>query len=605
MREGASFWDKLFYSYAKPLLDSSLTQDIRFEQYGELPDRLKIKHEEEKIESKIKHYIKKDPNDRLAFMKGLFDANKWNFAKFMIVRLCLNVQEFIFPWILTEMLDWIQNRTGDEPLDKTIKMVLFGLMLPLMRIICHTTWEFFCFQMIEVGHRAHTALKVMLFRKNFKMTAATNKDYSSGEINHIIMGESGRIWTFIWTAPDYIECAVHLVTASYICFQQIGYCGFIVVFFVLARMFSNYIRGKTETNDGEKRHSKHRERTMYVNESFNNIKTVKLFGWEPDFLRKVDEVYQEELKLEDKAHARSKIYEIFDHFLNNIMSLTTFSVYIWFGGSLTLSKVTLTEIMLDRIRGRIGHTQHLYREYFHVMESMEKLWNFYCAPEYQKGLINKRQAEDIETDKCEHAFTIKGNFSYGITPKLDQADKDKAREKIKKKEYKQATKGMGRMRKAIFDMFKDEKYKPKIPLKPRSLNQIIALKDLDINVKKGDFTVIIGATGSGKTTLLNAMIGELIHLPEQAIKEIGDRSRLISDGEMHYLEDALLHTDLTGYSPITSYGTTGFCEQQAWIQNGKLRENVLFGSDFNERQYVETMMACQLEPDLAIMPAGD
>ena len=201
-------------------------------------------------------------------------------------------------------------------------------------------------------------------------------------------------------------------------------------------MFSNYIRGKTETNDGEKRHSKHRERTMYVNESFNNIKTVKLFGWEPDFLKKVDEVYQEELKLEDKAHARSKIYEIVDHFLNNIMSLTTFSVYIWFGGSLTLSKVTLTEIMLDRIRGRIGHTQHLYREYFNVMESMEKLWNFYCAPEYQKGLINKRQAEDIETDKCEHAFSIKGNFSYGITPKLDQADKDKAREKIKKKEYK-------------------------------------------------------------------------------------------------------------------------------------------------------------------------
>ena len=57
MREGASFWSKLFYSYAKPLLDSSLTQDIRFEQYGELPDRLKIKHEEEKIESKIQHYI--------------------------------------------------------------------------------------------------------------------------------------------------------------------------------------------------------------------------------------------------------------------------------------------------------------------------------------------------------------------------------------------------------------------------------------------------------------------------------------------------------------------------------------------------------------------
>ena len=45
------------------------------------------------------------------------------------------------------------------------------------------------------------------------------------------------------------------------------------------------------------------------------------------------------------------------------------------------------------------------------------------------------------------------------------------------------------------------------------------------------------------------------------IKEVGDPSRLIADGEMRYLEDALLHTDLTGHSPITTYGTTGFCEQ--------------------------------------------
>jgi ABC-type bacteriocin/lantibiotic exporter with double-glycine peptidase domain len=89
------------------------------------------------------------------------------------------------------------------------------------------------------------------------------------------------------------------------------------------------------------------------------------------------------------------------------------------------------------------------------------------------------------------------------------------------------------------------------------------------------------------------------------IKEIGDQSRLIVDGEMRYLEDALLHTDLTGHSPITTYGSTGFCEQQAWIQNGKFRENVIFGADFDQKKYVETIMSCQLETDLSIMPAGD
>ena len=53
MRENASFFDILFYRYAWPLVKSSTTQQIRFEQYGELPERLLIKHEEKHIESHI------------------------------------------------------------------------------------------------------------------------------------------------------------------------------------------------------------------------------------------------------------------------------------------------------------------------------------------------------------------------------------------------------------------------------------------------------------------------------------------------------------------------------------------------------------------------
>jgi hypothetical protein len=86
MRENTTFWEKVFYSYAKPLLDSSMTQQIRFEQYGELPDRLKVCHEAENLESSIQHFIKKNPQDRYAFLKGIFRANKGAFAKFGAVR---------------------------------------------------------------------------------------------------------------------------------------------------------------------------------------------------------------------------------------------------------------------------------------------------------------------------------------------------------------------------------------------------------------------------------------------------------------------------------------------------------------------------------------
>jgi len=58
-------------------------------------------------------------------------------------------------------------------------------------------------------------------------------------------------------------------------------------------------------------------------------------------------------------------------------------------------------------------------------------------------------------------------------------------------------------------------------------------------------------------------------------------------------------------APIQLFGDLSFVEQQAWIQNMTLRDNVLFGSEFDKQKYVETMLACQLEPDLKEMAAGD
>ena len=36
-----------------------------------------------------------------------------------------------------------------------------------------------------------------------------------------------------------------------------------------------------------------------------------------------------------------------------------------------------------------------------------------------------------------------------------------------------------------------------------------------------------------------------------------------------------------------------------------VRDNILFGKKFDKERYVQTMLACQLEPDLRIMNAGD
>ena len=78
---------------------------------------------------------------------------------------------------------------------------------------------------------------------------------------------------------------------------------------------------------------------------------------------------------------RAKVYDVIEGILSKGVSITTFGVYIYLGNTLSISKLALTQQMLGRLEGRINHSQHLYRQYFSLMESMEKLWEFYCAPE--------------------------------------------------------------------------------------------------------------------------------------------------------------------------------------------------------------------------------
>ena len=81
---------------------------------------------------------------------------------------------------------WITNETEETDYSTAIALMA-ALSIPLMQIMCHLIWEYFCFFMIETGHRAHTSLKTILFAKNLRMSNASNKDFDSAEIESIIM----------------------------------------------------------------------------------------------------------------------------------------------------------------------------------------------------------------------------------------------------------------------------------------------------------------------------------------------------------------------------------------------------------------------------------
>ncbi|XP_026551319.1 multidrug resistance-associated protein 7 isoform X1 [Pseudonaja textilis] len=93
-------------------------------------------------------------------------------------------------------------------------------------------------------------------------------------------------------------------------------------------------------------------------------------------------------------------------------------------------------------------------------------------------------------------------------------------------------------------------------------------------VTKGALVGVIGKVGCGKSTLLAAITGELN-----------------SQGEQVYVWDLE-----KGF---------GLAAQEPWIQFTSIRENILFGKEYDAQFYQQVIDACALSDDLNILPAGD
>ena len=156
--------------------------------------------------------------------------------------------------------------------------------------------------------------------------------------------------------------------------------------------------------------------------------------------------------------------------------------------------------------------------WFDLEEALERLNRFYFSPDIQKGLVNKKQSSN---DDSELSIKVQGNFSWGVNG-LDKDEKRKTEEELKKKDEEHLDKTQGCFAKFCRKWLPGRRTKYEVPYKPRSLERIIDMKNIDLKVKKGEFVVIVGEIGSGKTSLLNTMIGEMIHVPQKEIDFIGD-----------------------------------------------------------------------------------
>ena len=100
------------------------------------------------------------------------------------------------------------------------------------------------------------------------------------------------------------------------------------------------------------------------------------------------------------------------------------------------------------------------------------------------------------------------------------------------------------------------------------------LDKINFSIKEGELIGIFGKVGSGKSTLLASLLGETSKISGKIAADI----------------------------PL---GGIGFVQQEPWLQQGTLRDNILFGKMFQTEWYNAVIESCALSEDLKQLPRGD
>ena len=419
-----------------------------------------------------------------------------------------------------------------------------------------------------------STFRVIVFDKITRMGPELRNHFTVGKASNLLLNDVSSIaqgcifWHQMLTFP------VILVTYSIMLYFDVGAITLVIPLIIVITIILQFFSNQKATEWIRKKYLDADLRTTRINEFVKGVKIIKFNAWEKIAMKLIAGIRKAEDAKLVKIFRFLGLSDIPLELLPLNMALIIFGVYNNYFGTLTLAQ---TYSMLTIFNLIFLPTRKLNFSFNKILSGLVSIGRFEKFLDIQDR-IGTRDSLDLRPGELRLA---KLSASYS-DPKIDKKIES---EKSRKNEGKKGKKsGSGQPENKIVPKDHEGDSSPtnstpspsttatkKGEEKSERNSQSLILKDITLSAAPGEFIAVVGKVGSGKSSLILSCLNEIVIRKGQCQKN----------------------------------GRVAYVSQQAYLINDTVRENILFGAEYDEKRYNRVIEACQLVPDLNSFPGRD
>ncbi|KAK9392721.1 multidrug resistance-associated protein 9-like [Crotalus adamanteus] len=405
-----------------------------------------------------------------------------------------------------------------------------------------------------INYRTAVRVKVAVTTVAFENLLACKslKHTSLGTLINFLASDGFRIFEAALFGPMPMTAPLLIVVCTIYSCALLGptaligtfiYAAFIPLQMLMAKLTSVFRRRSVVMTD---------RRVQITNEILTSIKLIKMYAWEKSFAKIITGIRETERRILEKAGYVQSVNSA----LTPVVSTLTIVMLFCFH---TLLKRELSAAVAFSVIS-----------VFNTMRFSIAILPFSVKSMAEANVALKR-LKKILTMKTPSAYvtTLQGSLYAvvlkDVTMSWESASSEHHTKTVKERHLtgKRVCKSPPRVHPVISDS--------EISIVDRDIDISFVLQNISFTVEKGKVLGICGNVGSGKTSLLKAVLGQIYLY----------RGKVVVNGTLAYMS------------------------QQAWIFHGSVRDNILFGEDYDEQRYNHIINICSLKTDMERLSYGD